>query len=181
MSIESLKDALPDLAKDLKLNLGSLSRNAVLSPEQLWGTMLATAAATRNATVLREIAEEAREHLSPAAYDAALGAASIMGMNNVFYRGRHFLEGDYDDLRVGLRMSIIGNPGVDKSLFELWSLAASAVNGCQACVGAHESVVREAGLSREHVFEALKAASVIAGVSQAIMIDDTLSLSLAAV
>ncbi|WFN94499.1 carboxymuconolactone decarboxylase family protein [Gordonia sihwensis] len=168
MSIDNLKNALPEYAKDLKLNLSSISRTTVLNEEQLWGTLLATAAATRNATVLREIADEAADNLSAEAYNAALGAASIMGMNNVFYRGRGFLDGKYDDLRLGLRMNIIGNPGVDKVNFELWSLAVSAINGCEHCVGAHENVVREGGQDREVVFEALKAASIVAGVGQAI-------------
>ena len=123
MSIDNLKNALPEYAKDLKLNLGSISRTTALNPEQLWGTLLATAAATRNPVVLKEIADEAADNLSAEAYNAALGAASIMGMNNVFYRGRGFLDGKYDDLRAGLRMNIIGNPGVDKALFELWSFA----------------------------------------------------------
>ncbi|MFZ2512660.1 MAG: alkyl hydroperoxide reductase [Gordonia sp. (in: high G+C Gram-positive bacteria)] len=175
MSIDNLKGALPEYAKDLKLNLGSLARTTVLGDELLWGTLLSTAAATRNATVLREIADEAADNLSAEAYNAALGAASIMGMNNVFYRGRGFLDGKYDDLRPGLRMNIIGNPGVDKASFELWSLAVSAINGCEHCVGAHENVVREAGLEREQVFEALKAASIIQGVAQAITIAETLS------
>ncbi len=116
----------------------------------------------------REIGAEAADNLSAEAYQAALGAASIMGMNNVFYRGRHFLDGSYDDLRPGLRMNIIGNPGVDKANFELWSFAVSAINGCQACVASHEQVVREAGVGREAVLEALKVASIVAGVAQAV-------------
>ncbi|MFM9376229.1 carboxymuconolactone decarboxylase family protein [Gordonia sp. VNK21] len=175
MSIENLKAALPEYAKDLKLNLGSVSRTTALNEEQLWGTLLATAAATRNATVLREVADEAADTLSAEAYNAALGAASIMGMNNVFYRGRGFLGGKYDDLRPGLRMNIIGNPGVEKANFELWSLAVSAINGCEHCVAAHENVVREAGLDRETVFEALKVASIVQGVGQAITIAETLN------
>ena len=43
MSVDNLKDALPDYAKDLKLNLGSISRSTVLDEEQLWGTLLASA------------------------------------------------------------------------------------------------------------------------------------------
>lgn len=168
MSIENLKNAVPEFAKDLKLNLGSIARTTALNEEQLWGSLLASAAATRNATVLAEISAEAADNLSAEAYQAALGAASIMGMNNVFYRGRHFLDGAYDDLRPGLRMNIIGNPGVDKANFELWSFAVSSINGCQACVASHEQVVREAGVGREAVLEALKVASIVAGVAQAI-------------
>jgi alkyl hydroperoxide reductase subunit D len=175
MSVENLKAALPEYAKDLKLNLGSISRTTVLNEEQLWGTLLVSAAATRNTQVLTEIGAEAAGHLSTVAYQAALGAASIMGMNNVFYRGCGFLDGQYDDLRPGLRMNIIGNPGVDKSNFELWSFAVSSINGCSHCVGAHEHTLREAGIGREAILEALKAAAIVFGVAQAISIARTLA------
>jgi lipoyl-dependent peroxiredoxin subunit D len=175
VSIENLKEALPEYAKDLKLNLGTISRSTVLTDEQLWGTLLASAAATRNAHVLAEIGAEAADNLSAEAYQAALAAASIMGMNNVFYRGRGFLEGRYDDLRAGLRMNVIANPGVDKANFELWSFAVSSINGCSHCVVAHEHTLREAGVSREAILEALKAAAIVAGVAQAIAAAETLA------
>ena len=175
MSVENLKDALPEYAKDLKLNLGSITRSTVLNEEQLWGTLLASAAATRNTQVLAEIGTQAADTLSAEAYQAALGAASIMGMNNVFYRGRGFLEGRYDDLRPGLRMNIIANPGVDKANFELWSFAVSSINGCSHCMVAHEHTLREAGIGRESVLEALKAAAIISGVAQAIVTSQTLA------
>jgi alkyl hydroperoxide reductase subunit D len=175
MSVENLKDALPEYAKDLKLNLGSITRSAVLNEEQLWGTLLASAAATRDMQVLAEIGAEAADYLSAEAYQAALGAASIMGMNNVFYRGRGFLEGQYDDLRPGLRMNIIANPGVDKANFELWAFAVSSINGCSHCMVAHEHTLREAGMSREGVLEALKAAAIVSGVAQAITASQTLA------
>ncbi|MHC3000953.1 alkyl hydroperoxide reductase [Gordonia metallireducens] len=175
MSIDNLKEALPEYAKDLKLNLGSISRTTALNEEQLWGTLLSTAAATKSAKVLSEIADEAADNLSAEAYNAALGAASIMGMNNVFYRGRGFLDGKYDDLRPGLRMNIIGNPGVDKAAFELWSFAVSSINGCGHCVAAHENTLREAGVDREAILEALKVASIVAGVAQAIATTEVLA------
>ncbi|BCZ24422.1 alkyl hydroperoxide reductase [Mycobacterium senriense] len=175
MSVENLKEALPEYAKDLKLNLGSITRTTELNEEQLWGTLLASAAATRNTQVLNEIGSEAADILSAEAYNAALGAASIMGMNNVFYRGRGFLDGKYDDLRAGLRMNIIANPGVDKVNFELWSFAVSSINGCPDCVAAHEHTLREAGVSRETIQEALKTAAIVSGVAQAIIASQTLA------
>lgn len=177
MSIENLKAAIPEYAKDLKLNLGSIARATALDDEQLWGTLLASAAATANTRVLAEIGAEAADNLSAEAYQAALGTASIMGMNNVFYRGRHFLDGAYDDLRPGLRMNILANPGVSKVNFELWCFAVSAINGCSACLSAHEHTVREAGVSRETIFEALKAASIVAGVAQAISSSQALAVA----
>jgi alkyl hydroperoxide reductase subunit D len=168
MSVDDLKSALPEYAKDLKLNLGSITRSTVLSEEQLWGTLLASAAATRSTQALADIGADAADNLSAEAYQAALGAAAIMGMNNVFYRGRGFLDGKYDDLRAGLRMNIIGNPGVDKANFELWSFAVSSINGCSHCVAAHEHTLREAGVEREAILEALKVAAIVSGVAQAI-------------
>lgn len=169
MSVDALKSALPEYAKDLKLNLDSIVRSTILTEEQLWGTLLSCAAATRNGEVLAEIGAAAADILSAEAYQAALGAAAIMGMNNVFYRGRGFLEGSYDDLRPGLRMNILANPGVDKISFELWSFAVSSINGCSHCMVAHEHTLREAGMDREPIFEALKAAAIVSGVAQAIL------------
>ena len=174
MSIDNLKNAVPEYAKDLKLNLSSLARSTELTEQQLWGTFLASAAATKNATVLREIAEEAADTLSAEAYQAALGAASVMGMNNVAYRAKGFLGADYAQVRMGLRMNIIGNPGVDKTDFELWSLAVSTINGCEKCVTAHEATVRGEGLSTEQVWEAVRIAATLTGVAQAVGVVETL-------
>jgi len=54
-------------------------------------------------------------------------------------------------------------------------LAVSAINGCSHCVAAHEHTLREAGVSREGVLEALKAAAIISGVAQAIIASQTLA------
>lgn len=175
MSIDNLKNAVPEYAKDLKLNLGSIVRSTVLSEQQLWGTLLSVAAASKSSTTLKEIAEDAADSLSAEAYNAALGAASIMGMNNVFYRTKGYLDGKYDDLRAGLRMNIIGNPGVDKADFELWSLAVSAINGCNHCLEAHENTLRQEGVDREVIFEAIRAGSIVAGVAQAVEANEILS------
>ncbi|MGU3498860.1 alkyl hydroperoxide reductase AhpD [Mycobacterium sp. C31M] len=175
MSVDNIKDALPEYAKDLKLNLGTIVRTTELNEQQLWGALVATAAATRSQRVLREISEDALDTLSEDAYNAALGAAAIMGMNNVFYRTKGQLDGRYDDLRAGLRMNIIGNPGVAKEDFELWSLAVSAINGCGHCLAAHETVLRDAGVERTAIFEAIRLASIVSGVAQALSTVDALA------
>ncbi|WP_431960062.1 alkyl hydroperoxide reductase [Actinacidiphila sp. bgisy160] len=166
MALDELKSALPDYAKDLKLNLGSVTGNSELPRQQLWGTVLATAIASRSAVVLRALEPEARENLSPEAYQAAKAAAAIMAMNNVYYRTRHLLsDPEYGNLRAGLRMNVIGNPGVEKTDFELWSLAVSAINGCGTCLDSHEQVLRKAGVERETVQEAFKIAAVVQAVA----------------
>ncbi|MFE1861698.1 alkyl hydroperoxide reductase [Streptomyces anandii] len=176
MSLETLKSALPDYAKDLKLNLGSVIGNSELPAQQLWGTVLATAIAARSPIVLRELEPEAKANLSPEAYTAAKSAAAIMAMNNVFYRTRHLLsDHEYGNLRAGLRMNVIGNPGVDKVDFELWSFAVSAVNGCGMCLDSHEQVLRKAGIERDTVQEAFKIAAVIQAVATTLDAEAVLS------
>ena len=166
MTIEALKDTLPDYAKDLKLNLSSLLADAVLSEQQRWGALLATALASRNATLSAAISSDAAQHLSPAAINAAKAAASIMAMNNIYYRFTHLAsDPDYATMPARLRMNVIANPGVDKVDFELWSLAVSAINGCGKCIDAHDQVLRKAGVSREAVQQAVRIASVIHAIA----------------
>src|SRR6478609_1946407 len=166
MALDELKAALPDYAKDLKLNLGSVIGNSDLPGQQLWGTVLACAMATRSPIVLRELEPEARANLKPEAYEAAKGAAAIMAMNNVYYRTLHLLsDKEYGTMRAGLRMNIIGNPGVDKVDFELWSFAVSAINGCGQCLDSHEGVLRKAGVEREVIQAAVKIAATVQAVA----------------
>ncbi|MHC5904847.1 alkyl hydroperoxide reductase [Streptomyces sp. S6] len=165
MSLDALKSAIPDYAKDLRLNLSSVITNSELPTQRLWGTVLSTAIASRSPIVLRELAPDAREMLSPEAYRAAKTAASVMAMNNVFYRTRHLLtDPEYHHLRAGLRMNILGNPGVDRTDFEFWAFAVSAVNACGLCLDSHEQTLRKAGVDRETIQEAFKIASVIQAV-----------------
>jgi lipoyl-dependent peroxiredoxin subunit D len=166
MALDELKSALPDYAKDLKLNLGSVIGNSELPQQQLWGTVLACAIASRSPIVLRELEPEAKANLSAEAYTAAKSAAAIMAMNNVFYRTRHLLsDKEYGTMRAGLRMNVIGNPGVEKVDFELWSLAVSAINGCGMCIESHEHELRKAGLTAEQIQAAVRVAAVVHAVA----------------
>ncbi|WP_338332724.1 carboxymuconolactone decarboxylase family protein [Acetobacter sp. LMG 32666] len=143
MSIDALKDRIPDYAKDLRLNLGSLASDIALTPQQLAGTFIASALAARNDDVTREIVAQFRDTLSEQALAAAQSANAIMGMNNIYYRFVHMAGGEYAKMPAQLRMSVIGNPGVDKADFELWCLAVSIINGCDLCVTSHEKIVRD--------------------------------------
>lgn len=161
MSLETLKAALPDYARDIRLNLGSLATEPVLTEEQRAGTFIAAALASRNATVTAALTAEFAPHLSAEALNAARAAASIMAMNNVYYRFTHLVGGSYPTLPARLRMNVMARPGVDKATFELWSLAVSAVNGCGMCMESHEKAVREHGLTAEQVQAAVRVAAVV--------------------
>lgn len=166
MTLEKIREALPDYAKDLKLNLGALLNDNVLTEQQRWGALLATALAARNPTLIEAVSGEAAAHLTPQAAAAAKAAASIMAMNNIYYRFTHLAsDPDYATMPARLRMNVIANPGVEKADFELWSLAVSAINGCGKCIDAHDQVLRQAGVSREAVQQAVRIASVVHAVA----------------
>ena len=166
MTIETLKAALPDYAKDLRLNLSSLAAEAALTEQQRAGTFVASALAARNATVTQAILAEFGPKLAPQALEAAKAAAAIMGMNNVYYRFVHLASAaDYKTLPAKLRMNVIARPGVEKADFELWSLAVSAVNGCGMCIDAHEHELRKAGLSTGAIQAAVRIAAVVHGIA----------------
>ncbi len=174
MSIEALRERLPDYAKDVRLNLGSLAAESVLSGQQKAGCFVVSALASRNAEVIRAVLDEFALQLSPEALQATKAAASIMGMNNIYYRFVHLVGGDYEKLPARLRMNVIGKPGIEKLDFELWSLAVSAVNGCGMCLTAHEKVLREGGLSTEQVQAAVRIAAAVHAVAVTLDGEDAL-------
>lgn len=166
MSIDTLKSALPDYAKDLKLNLSSLAAEPSLSEQQRAGTFVASALASRSPVVTEALVAEFGPKLSPAALEAAKAAASIMAMNNIYYKFVHLVSAaDYKTLPAKLRMNVIGKPGVEKVDFELWSLAVSAINGCGMCVDLHERELRKHGLGVEAVQAAVRIAAVVHAVA----------------
>jgi alkyl hydroperoxide reductase subunit D len=161
-----LKDALPDYAKDLKLNLSSLAAEPLLTEQQRAGTFIACALAARNEATTRAVLASFARSLSSEALAAAKAAASIMGMNNIYYRFTHLASAeDYKTLPARLRMNVIGKPGVDKADFELWCLAVSAINGCGICIDSHEKILRDAGLSAEQIQAAVRIAAVVHAVA----------------
>jgi len=161
MSLESLRNSLPEYAKDQKLNLGSLATEPTLTEQQRAGTFIVSALAARNPTVSRAVLAEFGPKLSPEALAAAKAAASVMGMNNIYYRFTHLVVGDYAQMPAKLRMNIMARPGVEKVDFELWSLAVSAINGCGMCMESHEKVLLQHGIGKEAVQAAVRIAAVV--------------------
>ncbi len=163
MSIDALRDLLPAYAKDISLNLSSLANETLLSDQQKWGVFVAAAQAVGQPDLVRQIGNQATASgLSEAAMTGAKAAAAIMAMNNVYYRALHLMENaEYRTLPARLRMNVIGNPGVDKTDFELWCTAVSAVNGCGMCLDAHEAELRKRGVPTVNIQAALRIAAVV--------------------
>lgn len=180
MSLSELKNRIPDYAKDIKLNLSSLASDETLNPQQHWGAFLSSALATGNADVIAAVQADAATHLSEEAANGAKAAAAIMAMNNVYYRFVHLAANkDYGTLQAKLRMNVIANPGVDKTDFELWSLAVSAINGCGMCIDAHEAELRKHGLSTTEIQTSVRIASVVQAVASVLEGEAAMSTDMA--
>jgi lipoyl-dependent peroxiredoxin subunit D len=169
MNLEHIKARLPEYARDVRLNLSTVlggTGTPGLTESQALGTALACAVAAKSPALAEAVEALGGDKLDPARRNAARAAAAIMAMNNVYYRFTHFVgDEEYRKLPARLRMNVIGNPGIDKAEFELYSLAVSAINGCEFCIQAHERVVRDAGIGREGVQSAARIAAVIAAAA----------------
>jgi lipoyl-dependent peroxiredoxin subunit D len=161
--LERIREALPEEAKDIKLNLAAVMQGGPLSPGQRWGVAIASAIAARNAE-LREavLAEAAAAGVERAVLEDARAAAALMAMNNVYYRFRHLVgKPGYGQMPARLRMNRLTRPATTKVDFELYSLAVSAINACESCIRSHEQVVLAGGLTEDHVHDAIRIAATI--------------------
>ncbi|WP_309891120.1 carboxymuconolactone decarboxylase family protein [Archangium sp.] len=164
-SLEVVRGELADAHRDTRLNLQSVLENNSLTPEQRWGVAVACAFAARNEKLKEAMLHDARLALGDKAdpvVEDARAAASLMAMNNVYYRFRHMVgKESYSTKRAGLRMNRLMQVLTNKVDFELVCLAVSAINGCEMCVQSHEKIVIEGGLSEDQVHDAVRIASVV--------------------
>jgi len=172
-NLDAIRETLPDLAKDIKLNLQAVLSESSLSPEQRWGVAIASAAAARQPGLRDAVVADARAAVPEAVVEDALAAAALMGMNNVYYRFRHVVgKPVYSEKAARLRMNRIARPATSKADFELFSLAASAINGCEACVQSHEKAVLDGQLSEDQVHDAIRIAATMHAAAIALEIAD---------
>lgn len=172
-TLQTLKNRISDASKDTRLNLGSILERTGLSRERALSVALAAAIRTQSHPLQQAVVAKAQNVLSEGSLQDAEAAATLMSMNNVYYRFRHFMgqngsKSGYDALAPGLRMNHIARPQADKLDFELMCLAVSAMGGCEVCVQSHEAVVRKGGLSEQDVHDAVRIAAVIQAAATAL-------------
>jgi len=161
-ALERLRAAIPDAARDIRLNLQAALRGGALSDAQRWGVAAATAIAARHRGLRDAVLAAAGAVTGPAVVEDARAAAALMAMNNVYYRFRHMVgKPVYGEKPAGLRMNRLMQPATNRTDFELMALAVSAINGCEMCVRAHEKTVTEGGLTPDHVHDAVRIAATV--------------------
>lgn len=164
-----------DYAKDIKLNLSSILKTdpeSSLTEGQIYGIALSCAYATKNSDLVEYILEKSEQKINIEEINAAKAASTIMAMNNIYYRFAHLVsDKEYLKMPAKLRMNVIGNPGIEKIDFELYSLAVSSLNGCGLCIDFHVKQLINSNVSKSTILHSIRIAAVINGVAQALFIN----------
>lgn len=163
--VDRLKENIPDYAKDTKLNIDAVIKRSSLAVEEAETIALAAAFATGNSKFWTWLHSQLGDRKEA---DAALTAASIMAMNNVWYP---YVEMTDDEQLKGLpaqlRMNAIStHGGTTKARFEAYSLAASIVGKCHFCVKAHYETLKKEGYTVEQLRDIGRIAAVVTAVSR---------------
>lgn len=170
MNIEQLKEKLPEYAKDIRLNLSHLFGNisqSGLTESQFYGTALAVAYNLKQADLLAAIKNDVGSSLLTELDFAAKTAATIMAMNNVYYRFVHLAkDAEFATMPANLRMNGLRSHGVAQADFELFALAISALNGCGLCISSHVQQLLQQGVSKVTMQTTIRLAATLSAVAQ---------------
>jgi alkyl hydroperoxide reductase subunit D len=153
-----------------KLNFTSTLTSAHLTAKECALLGLSIAVNNNNAPLTSYFTKYAEEQEATAAeIGEAVGCASLLASNNVFYRFRHFTQKEkYTQIPARIRMQLMMKPVTGKEFFELMSLAVSAVNGCEMCVNAHEDSLIKLATTEERIFDAVRIASLVTATGKVI-------------
>lgn len=172
--VDMVKEALPEYAKDTKLNLDGVIKRSTLDPVEAEACALAALVSTGNGKLLAWVLANTDLNIKTDAQDntkerdAAMCAASIMAQNNVWYP---YVEMSGDEQLKGLpaqlRMNAIAtHGGTTKARFEAYSLAASIVGKCHFCVKAHYDTLKKEGYTVEQLRDIGRIAAVMNAVAK---------------
>lgn len=168
MTIEQIKEHLPQYAKDMRLNFSTIlspSGAPGLTEKQIASIALACAMSTPSKELVEAMESFAQDYLNPEEIEGTKIANSLMSMTNIYYRFLHLTSNpEYKNLPARLRMNSMANPGIEKEAFELASLGVSAINGCSTCVDSHEKNLKDLGVTTQGIQSAIRIASVLYSV-----------------
>lgn len=169
-SLQSIKDRIPDYAKDLRLNLDAVLNRSSLTPAQASGAALAAAFAAKSAPLIAALRDGG---IDATQAQAALTAAALMGMNNVWYPYVEMAaDPELKTVRAELRMNAYAtHGGVDRLSFDLYALAASIAGKCEFCIRSHYKLLRENGFSTQQLRDVGRIAAVVNAVAQVLAVE----------
>jgi len=155
--------------RDLRINVKNVLGSERLTPKEAYLLAASVAINEKNKTLADAFTATASANGATEAEIAETYACTAtLATNNVFYRFKHFIKSassDYETMPAGIKMNIMMSPVLGKEFFELMSLVVSALNGCESCVNSHEASLRRLGVEKEKIFDAIRLASVIKGLT----------------
>ncbi|HVK55715.1 MAG TPA: carboxymuconolactone decarboxylase family protein [Burkholderiales bacterium] len=159
--LKPIKERIPDYAKDVRLNLDMVLARSSLDVADALGAALAAAFAAKSKVLIDAIRGSGL--LSDTDINAALTAAALMGMNNVWYPYVEMAaDDDLSTQRAELRMNAYGtHGGVERRRFELFALAASIIGKCHFCVTSHYKLLKETGMTAVQLRDIGRIAAVV--------------------
>lgn len=165
--VDAIKNGIPDHAKDIKLNLDAVINRSGLDEVDAHACALAASIASGNGELTYEIQMNS-PLVGQTEREAAMTAAALMGMNNVYYP---FVEMTEDEnlkgLPPGLRMNAYAtHGGVSKKKFEMYALCASIVGKCHFCVKSHYDILKGEGMTVQQLQAVGKIAAVVASIGK---------------
>ena len=162
--LQAIKDRMPEYAKDIRLNLDGTIARSSLAPEDAIAVALAAAFAAKS----KPLIDAFKAAVAPAEGYAALTAATLMGMNNVWYPYVEMAaDEDLKTQRAELRMNAYASHGgVSKAKFESYALAASIVGKCHFCVQSHYALLKKEGLTTQQLRDIGRIAAVVNSAAQ---------------
>ena len=162
MTLEEVKSLIPDYAKDIRLNFSTVLQNHSLSQEESVGSALASALVTGNKFLIKTFRKESESILSQEKINAVHSAASIMSMTNIWYKFISYQKNEeVKKIPPKLRMNVLANSaGVEKKIFEVWSLAVSVVNACPMCINAHTKELEKHGYTSQNIVDIARIATI---------------------
>jgi alkyl hydroperoxide reductase subunit D len=168
--VDQVKESIPDHSKDIKLNLDAVMNRSGLDEVDAHACAFAAAVAAGNGDLAFEISMNG-PLMGTDEREAAKTAASLMGMNNIYYPFVEMTEdADLKGLPPGLRMNAYANHGgVSKKKFEMYALAASIVGKCHFCVKNHYDVLKKEGMTVTELQAVGKIAAVINAIGKIAM------------
>ena len=168
--VDQVKESIPDHSKDIKLNLDSVMNRSGLDEIDAHACAFAAALAAGNGDLAFEISMNG-PLMGTDEREAAKTAASLMGMNNIYYPFVEMTEDpDLKGLPPGLRMNAYANHGgVSKKKFEMYALAASIVGKCHFCVKNHYDVLKKEGMTVTELQAVGKIAAVVGAINKIIV------------
>jgi len=166
--LASIKELIPDYAKDIRLNLDGTIARSSLEGNDAVGVALAAAFAAKSPQIIDAIRNAGV--LSAEETQGALTASALMGMNNVWYPYVEMAENnDLKTQPAGLRMNAYASHGgVDKRRFEMYALAASIIGKCHFCVKSHFDTLIKEGMSTTQLRDVGRIAATVNAAAQVI-------------